>query len=140
MYKTSFNGLSISVKGVYSAYNLTREEFESLTLAFDTNSINGSSGNYTIFQNAQRKVLLKLFVHELWIPIVFDIRDDLLRLYNSGRIYEDKIVDLSKRLKKMRIQLHVVYNEEMKEWEIVDYKGFLEILKILISEQKEGTG
>ena len=139
MYKTSFNGLSISVKGVYSAYNLTREEFESLTRAFDTNCINGSSGNYTIFQNAQRKVLLKLFVHELWIPVVFDIRDDLLRLYNSGRIYEEKIVDLSKRLKKLRIQLHVVYNEDAKEWEIVDYKGFLEILKILISEQKEGT-
>ncbi len=140
MYKTSFNGLSVSVKGVYSAYNLTQEEFESLARTFGIKNINGANGNYTVFQNAKRKVLLKLFVHDFWVPIAFDIREDLLRLYKSKRIYEDKINDLSKKLKKMRIQLHVEYDSKIKMWKIVDYDEFLKTLEVLILEQNKSTG
>ena len=95
MYKTSFNGLSVSVKGVYSAYNLSQNEYESLKRAVGADNINGSNGNYTVFQNAKRQVLLKLYIHDFWTPVAFDIRSDLLKLYKSNRIYEEKIMDLS---------------------------------------------
>ena len=137
MYKTSFNGLSVSVKGVYSAYNLSQNEYESLKRAVGADNINGSNGNYTVFQNAKRQVLLKLYIHDFWTPVAFDIRSDLLKLYKSNRIYEEKIMDLSKKLKKMRIQLHVEYNPKIQKWEIIDYPGFLRILEELISEQQE---
>ena len=133
MFKTSFNGIEKYQKGIYSAYNLTQEELESLKRKFG-NSINGSNGNYTVFRNANRQVLLKLFVHELWIPIVFDIRNDLLNLYGSGRIFKDDIDRLSKRLKEMRIQLHVEYYDNT--WHIIDYSKFLELLKQIISEDE----
>ena len=138
-FKTSFNGLEVSVTGVYSAYNLSQEEFEILKRTFGAQNINGSNGNYTVFKNAKRKVLLKLFVHESWTPIVFDIRNDLLRLYKSNKLYKDKILDLSKKLKQMRIQLRVMYNYNTKQWTIIekDYQELLKTIEFLISEQKE---
>lgn len=132
MYKTSFNGLKISVEGVYSAYNLSKEELESLKRHFGAGKVNGSGGNYTVYKFARRQVILKLFVHEIWIPIDFDIRKDLLKLYNSDRIFEKDIETLSKKLKEMRIQLHVEYDYKNNFWYIVDYKEFLKLLKELI--------
>ena len=132
MYKTSFNGLEVSVKGVYSAYNLTQTELECLKRTFGEKNVNGSNGNYTVYKDSNRKVILKLFVHDLWIPIVFDIRADLLKLYNSNRIYKDKIEALSDKLKEMRIQIHVDYNHDTQKWYIVDYEDFMELLKGLI--------
>lgn len=138
-FKTSFNGLDVVVTGVYSAYNLSQEEFQTLKRKFGSQNINGSNGNYTVFKNAERKVLLKLFVHEAWTPIVFDIRPDLLRLYKTNKLYKDKILDLSKKLKQMRLQLRVMYNFHQNKWTIMekDYQEFLRILGALISEQKE---
>ena len=132
MYKTSFNGLTISVKGVYSAYNLDQKELESLRRTFGTNSINGSNGNYTVFKDAKRHVYLNLFIHYLWKPISFDIREDLLKLYGSDRLLKKNIDKLSKKLKDMRLELHVEYLSG--NWVIVDYDKFVELLGKLISE------
>lgn len=139
MYKTSFNGLEIHVEGVYSAYNLTSHEIADLTKTFGARNINGSGGNYTVFKNAVRKVNLKLFVHGLWKPMVFDIRDTLLDLYGSDKIYKKNIEYLSKRLKDMRIQLHVEYCRQTGTWYIQDYEQLVEVLRDLISEQKESA-
>ena len=133
MYKTSFNGLKVSVNGVYSAYNLSQEELYSLKRSFGEGNVNGSNGNYTVFKNAKRKVILTLFIHELWIPICFDIRKDLLELYNSDRLYEQDIKALSKKLKTMRIQIHVEYDNLSSSWHIVDYDKFLALLQNLIN-------
>ena len=137
--KTSFNGLTISTKGVYSAYNLTQEEFESLKRTFGLDSINGSNGNYTVFRNAQRRVYLNLFIHDIWQPVSFDIRNDLLKLYKSNKIYQKDIDALSKSLKELRIQIHVEYDYEKKQWSIIDYPKFIELLSQLISENKKHT-
>lgn len=131
MYKTSFNGLKVYVEGVYSAYNLSQEELESLKRRFGAENINGSNGNYTVYKHSSRKVILSLFVHERWIPLNFDIRKDLLKLYNSDRIFEKDIKALSKKLKEMRIQLHVDYDYK-HGWQIIDYDNFLELVKTLI--------
>ena len=133
MFKTSFNGLEKFQKGIYSAYNLNQEELESLKRKFGPNSINGSNGNYTVYRDAKRQVILKLFVHDIWLPITFDIRDDLLNLYGSNKIYKDDINRISKKLKEMRIQLHVEYYDEA--WHIIDYDKFLKLLKQIISEE-----
>ena len=130
-YKTSFNGLQVSVKGVYSAYNLNDEELESLKRTFGPNCVNGSKGNYTVFKKAQRHVYLNLFIHILWKPVQFDIRNDLLTLFGSERIEKKKIEKLTKKLKNMRIELHV--EEVSGSWNIVDYDKFLDILKVLIA-------
>ncbi len=132
MYKTSFNGLKVSVEGVYSAYNLSPEELESLKRRFGADKVNGSNGNYTVYKDAERKVILQLFIHEKWLPINFDIRKDLLKLYNSDRIFEKNIKTLSKKLKDMRLQLHVEYDYRNNLWYIVDYGYFIELLKSLI--------
>lgn len=139
-YKSSFNGLLISVKGVYSAYNLTQDEVESLERTFGANSINGSNGNYTVFKNSQRHVYLNLFIHGLWKPISFDIRNDLLKLYKSHKLYEKDINLLSEKLKEMRIELHVDYDLVKRTWFICDYDKFLKLLADLISESKKNTG
>ena len=139
MFKTSFNGLEISVHGVYAAYNLSSGELSSLKRKFE-DKVNGSNGNYVAYKNVERKVLLKLFVHEVWLPITFDIRDELLKLYGSSRIYKKDIEYLSKKLKDMRLQLHVDYSFETKKWVIVDYDGFVSLLAKLISEQKNNAG
>lgn len=132
MYKTSFNGLKVSVEGVYSAYNLSQEELESLKRHFGADKVNGSNGNYTVYKYACRKVILSLFVHEEWIPLDFDIRRDLLKIYKSDRIFEKNIEILSKKLKEMRIQLHVDYDSKNNFWYIVDYNDFLKLLEKLI--------
>ena len=137
-YKTSFNGLSISIKGVYSAYNLSQEELESLRRTFGPNCINGSNGNYTVFKDAKRHVFLNLFVHSIWKPISFDIREDLLKLCGSGKIFQKDIDYLSKKLKELRIELHVDYISG--NWFIIDYDKFLELIHELISENKKRTG
>jgi len=134
MYKTSFNGLVISTHGIYSAYNLTQDEVASIIWKFGVNNINGSNGNYTIFKDAKRKVLLQLYVHDIWLPITFDIRDDLLKIYKSNKIYKKNIDFLSEKLKEMRIQIHVEYDSTNKTWSIVDYPKFLELIKEIISE------
>lgn len=140
MYKTSFNNLEISVEGVYSAYNLSQSELEDLTRKFGPRNINGSNGNYTIYKNAKRSVYLTLFVHEIWLPIKIDIREVLLRLYDSERLYKKNIENLSKALKKMRIQLHVDYNWTSNFWYITDFEAFIQILQKLIAEQKKSAG
>ncbi len=138
MYKSSFNGLEISVKGVYHVYNLSQEELEIIRRTFGVDSINGSNGNYTIFKNAERHVYLRLFIHDLWKPIQVDIRDDLLVLYKTGRIYKKDIDYLSKRLHDMRLQLHVEYISGY--WSIVNYHEFIELVAQIISENKKNTG
>lgn len=133
MYKTSFNSLKVSVKGVYSAYNLTADELESLKRHFGI-KVNGSNGNYTVYKDANRKILLELFVHEKWIPLTFDIRGDLLKLFQSDKIFTKDIEKLSKKLKETRVQLYVKYDYSNNLWSIVDYNSFLELLKSLIAE------
>ena len=141
IHKTSFNGLEISVKGVYSAYNLSQDELESLKRKYGIQNVNGSNGNYTVFKDAYRRVLLKLFVHDVWVPITFDIRPELLMLYKSNRLYESDIHDLSKKLKKLRIQIRVKHLST-KGWVILDsdYNVLKKTLEALIAEQKENTG
>ena len=141
IYKTSFNGLEVSVKGVNSAYNLSQEELESLRRTFGIQNVNGSNGNYTVFKDAYRRVLLKLFVHDVWVPITFDIRPELLQLYKSNRLYESDIHDLSKKLKKLRIQIRVKCLPT-KGWVMLDtdYNVLKKTLEALIAEQKENTG
>ena len=134
MYKTSFCGLEVSVKGVYSAYNLTEDELKSLKERFGQN-INGSNGNYTVYAHHDRRVNLILFVHGLWQPLSFNIRKDLLKLYGSDRIYKKDVEELSKKLKERRICLHVEYDYSSNRWDIVDYDSFLDLLKELIASQ-----
>ena len=140
MYKTSFCSLEIIVEGVYSAYNLTENEIEDLIKTFGKRNINGSGGNYTIFKNADRKVILKLFVHGLWRPMTFDIRQTLLDLYDSDKLYKRNVEYLSKRLKEERIQLHVEYSRQTGVWYISDFDKLIEVLRDLIDEQKEDAG
>ena len=133
MYKTSFNGLEISVKGVYSAYNLTPEELSSLKRLFGESNVNGSGSNYTVYKNHERKVFLKLFIHDIWKPISFDIRNDLLILFNSNRIFKKKIESISKELKNRRICLYVDYDISTNSWFIVKYDEFLNLLSEIIN-------
>lgn len=134
MYKTSFNGLKVCVNGVYSAYNLTQDELNSLKRTFGEIKVNGSNGNYTVYKDAKRSVMLQLFVHQIWRPVEFDIRKDLLSIFRSNKIYTKNIEELSKKLKELRIQLHVDYDHINDRWYIVDYNDFLELLKNLIAE------
>lgn len=130
-YKTSFNGLQIETRGVYSAYNLTPQEIEAIQKRF-YGKVNGSGSNYTIYHNSKRYLWLRLFVHELWIPIKIDIRKEFLELTKSNKIFEKDIIEISKKLKEQRIELHVVYNHNTKSWFLEDYDSFLETLKKLI--------
>lgn len=136
MYKTSFNGLEVVVEGVYSAYNLSEKELQNLKRCFGESKVNGSQGNYTVYKDANRKVLLNLFIHDIWKPISFDIRKDLLQLFNSNKLYKKDIEKISKELKEMRIQLHVDYDPYITGWHIIDtdYDNFLNLLKQIIAE------
>ncbi len=130
-YKTSFNGLEIETRGVYSAYNLTPQEIEEIQKRF-YGKVNGSGSNYTIYHNSKRYLWLKLFVHGLWIPIKIDIREDFLKLTKSNKVFERDIIAISKKLKEQRIEFHVIYNHNTKSWFLEDYDSFLETLKKLI--------
>ena len=94
-YKTSFNGLESEVRGVYSAYNLTPQEIEDINKRF-YGKINGSGSNYTIYYKSKRCLWLKLFVHEIWIPIKIDIREDFLKLTKSNKVFEKDIIERTK--------------------------------------------
>ena len=131
IYKTSFNGLELSVHGVYSAYNLTPDELKSLKNRFP-DKINGSGSNYTVYCNAERHLWLKLFVHEVWIPIRFDLRRDFLELTNSKKIFTKDIEKISKELKNRRIEIQVDYNIGNNTWSIVNYERLLNLIKELV--------
>lgn len=131
MYKTSFQKLEIEVRGVYSVYNLTPEELKSFNLRFH-GKINGSGSNYTAFENASRKVWLKLFVHGCWLPIKIDIREDLLRLTNSNKIFNETVEKLSKTLKSNRVCIWVDYNIITNTWDFVSKEEFLKELSEIL--------
>lgn len=135
LYKTSFNGLQIETKGVYSAYNLTPDELECFRRYFHGN-INGSGSNWTSFDTAERHVWLKLLVHNVWIPIRFDIREDLLKITSSKRIYEKDIQMVSERMKNQRLQLRVLYDNSSNKYSICeqDWEKFWNLLKIFIEK------
>ena len=135
MFKTSFNGLEVFVDGVYNAYNLTSEELSDLKRTFK-DRVNGSKGNYTVYRDHIRKVNLTLFVHGPWIPIQFDLRKDILELFNSEKIYKGKIEIISKNLKERRICIHVKYDYTINRWSIVDddYTYLLNTIKEIIDE------
>jgi len=133
VYKASFNSLKIYEDGVYSAYNLTSNELESLKRRFGS-KVNGSNGNYTAFGEASRRVVLQLFVHGRWQPVKFEIRKDLLKVFNSKKLYKKNIEKLDKKLKDMRLQLDVDYDGHDHRWQIVNYNSFLELLSKLIAE------
>ena len=135
MYKTSFNGLDVFVEGVYSAYNLTQEELTDLKRTF-RGKVNGSKGNYTVYRDHVRRVNITLFVHDLWIPIRFDLREDLLKLSNSDKIYTEKIKLISKELKERRICIHVDYNYCCNRWSVIeeDYIYLMKTIKEIIDE------
>lgn len=131
--KTSFNGLQMSKEGIYHAYNLSVDEFESLKRHFG-DKVNGSKENCIVCEHADRRIVLNLFVHEVWIPLEFDMRGDLLRLFKSNKIFQKDIKNLSRKLKEMKIQLHVDYDWKTNSWHIVEYDKFLELLSKLIAE------
>ena len=83
IYRASFNGLSVERKGVYKVYNITSEEYMLLYKKFNKR-INGSKGNYTIYDDAHCYLWLKLLVHDQWKPIKIDIRDDFLKATNGA--------------------------------------------------------
>ena len=112
-YKASFNGLESEVRGVYSAYNLTSQEIEYITKRF-YGKVNGSGSSYTIYYKSKRYLWLKLFVHEIWMPIKIDIREDFLKLTKSNKIFEKNVIAISKKLKERRIELHVSYDFKKK--------------------------
>lgn len=130
-YRTSFNGLESEVRGVYSVYNLTPQEIYEINNRF-YGKANGSGSNYTIFYKSKRHLWLKLFVHELWIPIKIDIRNDYLKLTQSNKVFEKDIIKISKELKEQRIELHVSFDLQSNSWILEDYDSFLETLKKLI--------
>ncbi len=134
MWKTSFNGLKVSVEGVYTAYNLSPEELDSLKLTFEKPKVIDSSGIFTVFKLNNEKVLLQLFVHGPWILIELDIRDDLLRLFKSDKINPKDIESLSKKMIDKRIQIEVDYNWRNNTWFIVDRNKFFNTLSNLIAE------
>lgn len=131
--KTSFNSLKVSEDGVYTAYDLNSEELESLKRYFG-DRVKGSDGNYTIYENVNRRIVLKLFVHEAWKLIEFDIRRDLLDLFNSNEISEDTIKKLSEKLKEKRVQIDVDYSWINNTWSISNHTALLELLKSCIAE------
>ena len=133
IYKCSFNSLNICVDDVYTAYNLTPNELKDLKRRFGE-KISCNNGIYTVYKFADRKIFLELFVHEKWITVQFDIRNDLSRLFNATEIDKNDIKKLSEKLKENRVQLYVEYNMRMNTWKIVDYDNFLVLLEDLIAE------
>ena len=131
--KTSFNGLKVSVSGIYKVYNLTQDELESLKRRFGS-KVKEDNAILTVHDNVSKRINLELFVHEMWAPVSFDIYGDLSRILNSSDISEQTIEKLSKQLEEMQIQLQVDYDWGSNFWSIVNYDEFLELLKSLIAE------
>ena len=131
--KTSFNGLKVSEDGVYTAYDLTPEELESLKRHFG-NRMKGSDGNYTICETSYRRVILKLFVHEARRLIEFDIRRDLLDLFNCNQISADTVKKLEEKLMEKRVRIDVDYSWSNNTWSISNHNAFIELLKSCIAE------
>ena len=133
MYRASFNGLSVESRGVYKVYNITSEEYLFLYKKFN-GKINGSNGNYTIYDDAHRYLWLKLFVHDQWKPIKIDIRNDFLRVTGSQKIYEADIKKISKILTKERLFLYVCYDSKNNTYALLDKDSFLEVLAKLLKQ------
>lgn len=98
-FRTSFNGIDCKTVGVYKLYGLTAEEVEILRRK-NNGKINGSGSDYTIYKNAKRYVYIKLYIHDLDLPIVIDIRAKLLHLTNKKRIPKKMILGLEHNLPK----------------------------------------
>lgn len=131
IYRTSFNGLTVECTGVYKVYNVSNEEYNLLLRKFN-GQINGSNGNYAIYNNAQRHLWLNLFVHDQWKPIRFDIRNDFLKATKRKKIYEDDIRRISKLLVEDRLFLYVDYNPNENTYTLLNKDTFLEMLVKLL--------
>ena len=134
IYRTSFNGLSVEVLGVYKVYNVTNEDFKVLQRRFN-GQINGSKGNYAIYDNAHRYLWLKLFVHDKWQPIQFDIREDFLKATNTQKIYESDIKRISDILSEGRLFVYVDYDPKSNTYTLLDKDNLLFLLSKLLKHQ-----
>lgn len=133
IYRASFNGLSVETKGVFKVYNISKEDYGFLYRKFN-GQINGSKGNYAIYNNAHRYLWLKLFVHDRWEPIKFDIREAYLRVTGNQKVYEADIEKLSNLLTSARFILHVKYEEKFG-YTLVDEERFLVLIRKLLSQK-----
>ncbi len=133
IYRASFNGLSVETRGVYKVYNITPEEYLLLYKKFNQ-KINGSKGNYTIYDDSHRYLWLKLFVHDLWKPIKFDIREDFLKATNSQKVYEADIKKISKILTEERLFLYVSYDPKKDTYTLQNKDSFLAVLAKLLKQ------
>ncbi|MGN1270972.1 MAG: hypothetical protein ACI4UX_03215 [Clostridia bacterium] len=133
IYRTSFNGLSVETKGVFKAYNISKEEYEILYRKFN-GQINGSKGNYAIYDNAHRYLWLKLFVHDQWKPIKFDIREDFLKVTGTQKIFEADIKRISKLLADARLAIYVMYDPKSDSYTLMEKDRFLTLLKDLLNQ------
>lgn len=133
IYRASFNGLSVETRGVYKVYNITPEEYLLLYKKFNQ-KINGSKGNYTIYDDSHRYLWLKLFVHDLWKPIKFDIREDFLKATNSQKVYEADIKKISKILTEERLFLYVSYDPKKDTYTLQNRDSFLAVLAKLLKQ------
>ena len=133
IYRTSFNGLSVESRGVYKVYNITSEEYLFLYKKFN-GKINGSNGNYTIYDDAHRYLWLKLFVHNQWKPIKFDIREDFLKVTGTQKIFEADIKRISKLLADARLAIYVMYDPKSDSYTLMEKDRFLTLLKDLLNQ------
>lgn len=133
IYRASFNGLSVETKGVFKAYNISKEEYEILYRKFN-GQINGSKGNYAIYNNAHRYLWLKLFVHDQWKPIKFDIREDFLKVTGTQKIFEADIKRISKLLTDARLAIYVMYDPKSDSYTLMEKDRFLTLLKDLLNQ------
>lgn len=133
IYRASFNGLSVETKGVFKAYNISKEEYEILYRKFN-GQINGSKGNYAIYDNAHRYLWLKLFVHDQWKPIKFDIREDFLKVTGTQKIFEADIKRISKLLADARLAIYVMYDPKSDSYTLMEKDRFLTLLKDLLNQ------
>ena len=133
IYRASFNGLSVETKGVFKAYNISKEEYEILYRKFN-GQINGSKGNYAIYNNAHRYLWLKLFVHDQWKPIKFDIREDFLKVTGTQKIFEADIKRISKLLADARLAIYVMYDPKSDSYTLMEKDRFLTLLKDLLNQ------
>lgn len=133
IYRTSFNSLQVECQGVYKVYNVSKEEYKALFRKFN-GQINGSNGNYAIYNNARRYLWLNLFVHDRWEPIRFDIRNDFLKATKGKKIYEEAIKKISKLLAKERLFLYVDYDSKTNTYTLLNKDTFMEILVKLLEQ------
>lgn len=133
VYRASFNGLSVENRGVYKVYGITSEEYLLLYRKFN-GKINGSKGNYTIYDDAHRYLWLKLFVHDQWKPIKIDIRDDFLKATGTQKVYEADIKRISKILTQNRLFLYVSYDSSKSTYTLQNKDSFLAVLAGLLKQ------